>query len=168
MKIPRSHPRYGSLVTREKLVTAWKAGIVVPEGLIAHGRGEAIDYLLGEEASARAASRDLRRGRRPRPPGGRRPHGSPRPDGQGRDQRGPEPALKDVQDGHGPGRRRTHPRNPEHREVRPGTRGRLEGSRANRPDVRPGGESSGLVFLPELATPDTRSWAEEEAVACVT
>src|SRR3989442_8744294 len=54
MKIPRAHPRYGSLVTREKLVTAWKAGIVVPEGLIAHGRGEAFDYLLGEETSAPA------------------------------------------------------------------------------------------------------------------
>src|SRR2546427_1447987 len=54
MKIPRSHPRYGSLVTREKLVTAWKAGIVVPEGLIAYGRGEAFDYLLGEETSAPA------------------------------------------------------------------------------------------------------------------
>src|SRR5467141_4912344 len=54
MKIPRSHPRYESLVTREKLVTAWKAGIVVPEGLIAHGRGEAFDYLFGEETSAPA------------------------------------------------------------------------------------------------------------------
>ena len=54
MKIPRSHPRYRSLVTREKLVKAWKAGIVVPEGLIAHGRGEAFDYLFGEETSAPA------------------------------------------------------------------------------------------------------------------
>src|SRR5437867_18225 len=54
MKIPRSQPRYGSLVTRETLVAAWKAGIVVPEGLIAHGRGEAWDYLLGEETSAPA------------------------------------------------------------------------------------------------------------------
>jgi len=54
MKIPPSHPRYGSLVTRERLVQAWKAGIVVPEGLIAHGRGEAFDYLLGEETSAPA------------------------------------------------------------------------------------------------------------------
>lgn len=54
MKIPRSHPRYRSLVTRERLVKAWKAGIVVPEGLIAHGRGEAFDYLLGEETSAPA------------------------------------------------------------------------------------------------------------------
>ncbi len=54
MKIPRSHPRYRSLVTRERLVKAWKAGIVVPEGLIAHGRGEAFDYLFGEETSAPA------------------------------------------------------------------------------------------------------------------
>ncbi len=54
MKIPRSHPRYESLVRRERLVKAWKDGIVVPEGLIAHGRGEAWDYLLGEETSAPA------------------------------------------------------------------------------------------------------------------
>src|SRR3989304_4444272 len=54
MKIPRSHPRYGSLVTRERLVEAWKGGIGVPERLIAHGRGEAFDYLLGEETSAPA------------------------------------------------------------------------------------------------------------------
>src|SRR5881628_2343440 len=51
MTIPRSHPRYKSLVRRERLVQAWKAGIVVPEGLIAHGRGEAWDYLFGEETS---------------------------------------------------------------------------------------------------------------------
>lgn len=54
MKIPRSHPRYESLVRREQLVRAWKTGIVVPEGLIAHGRGEAWDYLFGEETSAPA------------------------------------------------------------------------------------------------------------------
>ena len=41
-------------MTRERLVEAWKAGIVVSEGLIAHGRGEAFDYLLGEETSAPA------------------------------------------------------------------------------------------------------------------
>ena len=52
MKIPRSHPRYESLVRRERLVRGWKAGIVVPEGFIAHGRGEAWDYLFGEETSA--------------------------------------------------------------------------------------------------------------------
>src|SRR5712691_3033928 len=54
MKIPRSHPRYDSLVRRERLVRAWKEGIAVPEGLIAHGRGEAWDYLFGEETSAPA------------------------------------------------------------------------------------------------------------------
>src|SRR5213592_1435082 len=54
MRIPRSHPRYASLMQRERLVRAWKAGIVVPEGLIAHGRGEAWDYLMGEGTSAPA------------------------------------------------------------------------------------------------------------------
>ncbi len=50
VRIPRSHPRYESLVTREKLVEAYNDGIVVVEGLIAHGRGEAFDYLLGEKS----------------------------------------------------------------------------------------------------------------------
>ncbi len=54
MKIPRSHPRYASLKTRESLVAANRQGVVVLEGLIAHGRGEAWDYLLGEETSAPA------------------------------------------------------------------------------------------------------------------
>lgn len=35
-------------MTREKLVEAYKNGILAPEGLIAHGRGESFDYLLGE------------------------------------------------------------------------------------------------------------------------
>ncbi|PCN51234.1 phosphopantothenate/pantothenate synthetase [Candidatus Geothermarchaeota archaeon ex4572_27] len=46
--IPRSHPRYESLVVRERLVEAFEKGVVVPQGLIAHGRGEAFDYILGE------------------------------------------------------------------------------------------------------------------------
>ncbi len=54
MTIPRSHPRYESLVRRERLVRAWKRGIVVPEGLVAQGRGEAWDYLFGEGTSAPA------------------------------------------------------------------------------------------------------------------
>src|SRR5437867_4733050 len=71
MKIPPTHPRYTSLMTREKLVRAWKAGVAVPEGLIAHGRGEAFDYLFGEETSApalvaeKAAAAFLVRGKRP-------------------------------------------------------------------------------------------------------
>jgi 4-phosphopantoate--beta-alanine ligase len=47
--IPESHPRYRSLITREKLVKGFKDGIVAPQGLIAHGRGEAFDYILGEK-----------------------------------------------------------------------------------------------------------------------
>ncbi len=54
MRIPKSHPRYASLVRRETLVRGWRDGIVVPEGLIAQGRGEAFDYLLGEETPAPA------------------------------------------------------------------------------------------------------------------
>ncbi|RSN78630.1 4-phosphopantoate--beta-alanine ligase [Candidatus Methanodesulfokora washburnensis] len=48
MLIPPSHPRYLSLLIRERLVEGFRRGIVVPEGLIAHGRGEAFDYILGE------------------------------------------------------------------------------------------------------------------------
>jgi len=47
--IPRSHPRYHSLITRERLVKGFYEGIVVPQGLIAHGRGECFDYLIGEK-----------------------------------------------------------------------------------------------------------------------
>ncbi len=47
--IPPDHPRYWSLVIRERLVRGFRNGIVVPQGLIAHGRGEAFDYILGEE-----------------------------------------------------------------------------------------------------------------------
>jgi 4-phosphopantoate--beta-alanine ligase len=46
--IPSSHPRYHSLVLRERLADAMRKGIVHETGLIAHGRGEAFDYLLGE------------------------------------------------------------------------------------------------------------------------
>jgi 4-phosphopantoate---beta-alanine ligase len=47
-KIPKNHPRYHSLMTRELIAQAMKQGIVHETGLIAHGRGEAFDYLLGE------------------------------------------------------------------------------------------------------------------------
>jgi 4-phosphopantoate--beta-alanine ligase len=46
--IPPGHPRRESLLIREKLVEGFKKGLVVPEGLIAHGRGECFDYLIGE------------------------------------------------------------------------------------------------------------------------
>lgn len=54
MKIPKSHPRYESLMRRERLVQGWRDGLVVPEGLIAQGRGEAFDYLFGEQTTAPA------------------------------------------------------------------------------------------------------------------
>lgn len=46
--VPTSHPRYLSLITREKIVAGVEAGITSMHGLIAQGRGEAWDYLLGE------------------------------------------------------------------------------------------------------------------------
>jgi 4-phosphopantoate--beta-alanine ligase len=46
--IPPGHPRRESLLIREKLVEGFKKGLVAPEGLIAHGRGECFDYLIGE------------------------------------------------------------------------------------------------------------------------
>lgn len=48
MSVPRSHPRYGSLVQRERLIECSKRDITHISGLIAHGRGEAFDYLIGE------------------------------------------------------------------------------------------------------------------------
>ncbi|QXO95057.1 phosphopantothenate/pantothenate synthetase [Methanospirillum purgamenti] len=52
--IPESHPRYRSLITRERLAASTKTGVVSLEGLTAHGRGEAFDYLLGEKTTESA------------------------------------------------------------------------------------------------------------------
>jgi 4-phosphopantoate--beta-alanine ligase len=49
-QIPKSHPRYHSLMMREQMVQAMNHGLVHETGLIAHGRGEAFDYLLGEKS----------------------------------------------------------------------------------------------------------------------
>tara|TARA_A200000113_G_scaffold114212_1_gene102585 strand:- start:1855 stop:2613 length:759 start_codon:yes stop_codon:yes gene_type:complete len=43
-----SHPRYRSLLMRHRLEVAAKKGMLADSALIAHGRGEAYDYLLGE------------------------------------------------------------------------------------------------------------------------
>ena len=51
---PKDHPRYKSLLAREKLVKA--SDFVAKQGLIAHGRGEAFDYLLGEQTCLPALS----------------------------------------------------------------------------------------------------------------
>ena len=51
---PKDHPRYKSLLAREKLVEA--SDVVAKQGLIAHGRGEEFDYLLGEQTCFPALS----------------------------------------------------------------------------------------------------------------
>lgn len=54
MPIPKDHPRYKSLKEREALIEGYKKGITAEAGLIAHGRGEAFDYLLGEKTTSQA------------------------------------------------------------------------------------------------------------------
>ena len=59
--IPVSHPRRASLLGRQRLVDAAKLGLLADSALIAHGRGEAFDYLLDERTcdSARTAIREV-------------------------------------------------------------------------------------------------------------
>ena len=54
VKIPPEHPRAESLRTREKLIEHYNEGVVATAGLIAHGRGEAFDYLIGEKTTKTA------------------------------------------------------------------------------------------------------------------
>lgn len=54
--IPSDHPRYRSLTVRESLAAAARSGLVSLEGLAAHGRGEAFDYLIGERTTESAAA----------------------------------------------------------------------------------------------------------------
>ena len=53
------HPRYESLRIRNLITAGVEAGITSVHGLVAHGRGEAFDYLLGEQSHdfARSAVR---------------------------------------------------------------------------------------------------------------
>ena len=55
MEISRDHPRYRSLVVRERMSELVRQGVVAPTGLIAHGRGEAFDYMIGERTTETAA-----------------------------------------------------------------------------------------------------------------
>ena len=50
-EIPESHPRRKSLISRKTIVNATKQGLLADSAMIAHGRGEAFDYLLGEKTS---------------------------------------------------------------------------------------------------------------------
>ena len=57
-----SHPRYASLLMRHRLEVAARKGMLADSAMIAHGRGEAFDYLLGErttDSAARAARQAL-------------------------------------------------------------------------------------------------------------
>ncbi|QCJ47505.1 MULTISPECIES: 4-phosphopantoate--beta-alanine ligase [Haloprofundus] len=64
-EIPEDHPRYESLLTRHRIEEGVDEGITSRQGLIAQGRGEAFDYLLGErttesaDAAERAAAAQL-------------------------------------------------------------------------------------------------------------
>jgi 4-phosphopantoate--beta-alanine ligase len=51
VEVPESHPRKKSLLSRQKIVDATKNGLLADSAMIAHGRGEAFDYLLGEKTS---------------------------------------------------------------------------------------------------------------------
>lgn len=57
--VPKSHPRYLSLTLRDRIVNGVEQGITSIHGLIAHGRGEAYDYLIEEKTQsfAKAAIR---------------------------------------------------------------------------------------------------------------
>ncbi|BDZ71195.1 phosphopantothenate/pantothenate synthetase [Methanobacterium petrolearium] len=50
-EISLNHPRYNSLILREKMAKAYQEGILADTALIAHGRGEAFDYILGEKTN---------------------------------------------------------------------------------------------------------------------
>ncbi len=47
--VPESHPRYASLKMRDTIVAGVESGVTSIHGLMAHGRGEAFDYLIGEK-----------------------------------------------------------------------------------------------------------------------
>ncbi|MEM4782593.1 MAG: 4-phosphopantoate--beta-alanine ligase [Halalkalicoccus sp.] len=70
-EIPEDHPRHDSLVTRHRIEEGVDAGITSRQGLIAQGRGEAFDYLLGERTiesaddAARVAAAHLLSARHP-------------------------------------------------------------------------------------------------------
>jgi 4-phosphopantoate--beta-alanine ligase len=49
--VPKSHPRYLSLKYRHNIIEGMRNLIVAEAGLIAHGRGECFDYILGEKTS---------------------------------------------------------------------------------------------------------------------
>lgn len=71
MNIPKDHPRYRSLMVRERLSEMVDKGLVSQTGLISHGRGEAFDYMMGERTlepslkAERAAAAHLLKAKNP-------------------------------------------------------------------------------------------------------
>ena len=51
IEIPPDHPRRVSLETRETIIEGHETHVVATAGLLAHGRGEAFDYLIGERTT---------------------------------------------------------------------------------------------------------------------
>jgi 4-phosphopantoate--beta-alanine ligase len=51
IEIPDDHPRKISLDIREQIIAGHENHIVATAGLLAHGRGEAFDYLIGETST---------------------------------------------------------------------------------------------------------------------
>lgn len=54
IEVPADHPRKASLDIREKIIEGHEKNIVATAGLLAHGRGEAFDYLIGEVTNTEA------------------------------------------------------------------------------------------------------------------
>lgn len=52
--VPENHPRFQSLKYRHKIIEGMKNLVVAEAGLIAHGRGECFDYILGEKTNKAA------------------------------------------------------------------------------------------------------------------
>lgn len=51
MDIPKNHPKYESLLLRERIKECLNEGILSEVGMTAHGRGETFDYFLGEKTT---------------------------------------------------------------------------------------------------------------------
>ncbi|MBN1683055.1 phosphopantothenate/pantothenate synthetase [Candidatus Bathyarchaeota archaeon] len=50
--VEKKHPRAESIKIREAITRSVEANVVALAGLIAHGRGEAFDYILGEKTTS--------------------------------------------------------------------------------------------------------------------
>lgn len=52
LNIPENHPRYRAMMIRHDMIEGCHNKVVAPAGLIAQGRGEAFDYLMGEKTNS--------------------------------------------------------------------------------------------------------------------